>query len=642
LNKFVSFVVLLIIIIPLLVFASEKTKDDIQNFAIAKLNLDKGNCNSAIEYFTASIEKLPILADYALYWRAICYEKLNEREKALNDIKTFKEKHKESPLMKQVRTKEIELLKYIDSDRLIPSFDSYIKDYPSDYTMKFNYGQYYKELGENAKAKNLFKDVFFNVDTSLSNKALKELGGERVLSIDDLIKKGNNLNKSWNFTEAERYFKEALKRDKKLFYKSSIKEGLAYSYFRQKRYKESTELYKEIGSLYWYGRSLLRARDIDTFESQLNKFLKSNDKRMVSLLIAYSNIKRRNDDVEEALNILNTLLKTHKDKSEQEKILWSLGWTHYITRDYEKALSTFKSLYEQSKENKYLYWANRCRDYLSITSENNLTLKDNISVGYRDYYGYLTAFRNNLSLKGMVKAFHNQITPTPLVRADLLFGLGLKTEAINEAIHSVRVSGERIKVQSSSYFLQKIGNYKYSVNIISRAPYSEENHSLLYPFAFMDEVQDAANKNDLDPYLILSIIREESRYDTDAKSIAGALGLMQLMPSTAKRYEKHAKVHYTNNSELFNPRINISIGSAYLKILINYFGSLPPAIASYNAGEDAVKEWLKKGNYKSIDEFIEDIPYDETNNYVKKVLTSYFEYLKFRETVKPELRLLGL
>ncbi|MCX8069443.1 MAG: DUF3808 domain-containing protein [Thermodesulfovibrionales bacterium] len=631
--------IVLIIAIPLSLLASEKTEEASQYLAMGKMSLDKGDCKTAIEHLTNSIEKLPQLADYALYWRAICYDRLDEKERAYEDVKAIKERYKDSPIIKQAKAREIELLKLLNKEKLIQAFEAYLKDYPSDYSMKFNYGQYLMTIGDNQKAKGLFREVFINVDNSLSNKALKELGGEKAITVDDLIKRGNRLNKSWNFIEAERCFKEAMKRDKKTSQRSVIKEGLAYSYFRQKRYKEAMDLYKEIGSTYWYARSLIRAREITVFEAHLDRFLKSNDKRMLQVLIAYSNIKRRNENLQEALSVLNTLLKNYKDKSEQEIILWTIGWTHYLTRDYEKALPIFLKLYDQTKESKYLYWSNRCKEYTSTQKQDRI---DNIPVGYRDFYGYLTTFRNNNVIKTSIKALHNQSIPKPLVRAEILFKIGLKNEAINEAVHAVRVSGDNIKVQSSSYFLQKIGNFRYSVNIISRTPYSEDNHSLLYPLAYFDEVQESAKNNELDPFLILAVIREESRYDAEAKSIAGALGLMQLMPNTAKRYEKIAKVNFSNNSELYNPKINISIGSTYLRHLINHFGSLPPAIASYNAGEDAVREWLNKGNYKSIDEFIEDIPYDETNNYVKKVLTTYFEYLKFREIVNPDLRLLGL
>ncbi|HCL80849.1 MAG TPA: hypothetical protein DHW81_01010 [Nitrospiraceae bacterium] len=141
-------------------------------------------------------------------------------------------------------------------------------------------------------------------------------------------------------------------------------------------------------------------------------------------------------------------------------------------------------------------------------------------------------------------------------------------------------------------------------------------------------MEEASGKNNIDPLLVLSVMREESRFDTEARSIAGALGLMQLMPATAQRLDRHVKLNIKHTAQLHDARTNILIGSYYLKQLLKTFNSAPAAIAAYNAGEDAVKEWLRKNTYSTIDEFIEDIPYDETRNYVKRVLTTYFEYMR--------------
>ncbi|RPI34703.1 MAG: lytic transglycosylase domain-containing protein, partial [Nitrospiraceae bacterium] len=126
----------------------------------------------------------------------------------------------------------------------------------------------------------------------------------------------------------------------------------------------------------------------------------------------------------------------------------------------------------------------------------------------------------------------------------------------------------------------------------------------------------------------LSVMREESRFDCNAKSGAGAYGLMQLMPQTAYRLDRSLKLGINRPSQLTVARNNIHLGSFYLKSLFNEFHSLPHVLAAYNAGEQAVRTWQEQGNYRSVDEFIEDIPYAETRNYVKKVLTSYFQYKK--------------
>jgi len=128
-------------------------------------------------------------------------------------------------------------------------------------------------------------------------------------------------------------------------------------------------------------------------------------------------------------------------------------------------------------------------------------------------------------------------------------------------------------------------------------------------------------------------MREESRFDHAAKSPAGAYGLMQLMPQTAYRLDRSLHLGVTRPSQLTDAGTNIALGTFYLKKLSDEFASLPLALAAYNAGELAVRSWQNRFAYRSADEFIEDIPYAETRNYVKKVLTSYFQY---RRALAPE------
>jgi soluble lytic murein transglycosylase len=103
---------------------------------------------------------------------------------------------------------------------------------------------------------------------------------------------------------------------------------------------------------------------------------------------------------------------------------------------------------------------------------------------------------------------------------------------------------------------------------------------------------------------------------------------MQIMPHTAFRLDKILKLGINRESQINDVRNNISLGAYYLKSLLGEFGSLADVLAAYNAGEAAAKKWRQQGNYRSTDEFIEDIPYAETRNYVKKVLNSYFQYKK--------------
>ncbi|MDR4493939.1 MAG: lytic transglycosylase domain-containing protein [Nitrospirales bacterium] len=133
----------------------------------------------------------------------------------------------------------------------------------------------------------------------------------------------------------------------------------------------------------------------------------------------------------------------------------------------------------------------------------------------------------------------------------------------------------------------------------------------------------------VDPYLVAGLIREESLYNPRALSAVGAMGLMQLMPETAKRVARKVGMPFwpSDSEGLFDPERNIRLGSWYLGELINDFhGNLVYAVASYNAGPSAVRRWIAKYGHRPLDEFIEQIGYKETRGYVKRVLGSYWIY----------------
>jgi soluble lytic murein transglycosylase len=633
---------LLITLLTTFSFASDDAFSYLLN---GKNSLDKGDYENAISQLTTAYEKLPVLGDYALLWRARAYEDRGDIERAIADLRTVRERFKDSPLIKNVRIKEIELAKKKNDMNLIKLLEGFVKDYPSELNMKYAYASLLKESSETEKAKKIFKEIYVSV-SPLSKSAMHELSPSDITT-EDLIKRGENLNKAWMFGEAEKCLKEALKKESGEELKTQIVEKLAYSIFRQKRYREASELYNEVNNRYWRARSVFRAGDMETFESELQELMKTGDKRVASVLIAYGSKQRRDGNVERALEIFNNTLS--KYPSEKEEIHWARGWTYYLSGDYRNASEAFSQLYQTYGGSKYLYWKNKCAEKTGGDVIKASLHKKNIP--HRDYYGFLSLLKsspgkNVIARSDSDEAIYKDEIPRPArndrldqppstrhvsrasERVDILIRLGLNNEAISELTHLAKKNPDHDRLIYISSQLKNLGNYKMSVNLVTRVQYSEDIHDLFYPMVFQQEVEEASRKNGIDPLLIISIMREESRFDANARSIAGALGLMQLMPSTAHKFDKQVKIALKNAGQLHDAKTNILIGSYYLKHLIRTFNSIPLAIAAYNAGEEAVREWLKKGNYTTVDEFIEDIPYDETRNYVKRVLTTYFEYMR--------------
>ncbi|KAB8316294.1 tetratricopeptide repeat protein [Tolypothrix campylonemoides VB511288] len=149
-----------------------------------------------------------------------------------------------------------------------------------------------------------------------------------------------------------------------------------------------------------------------------------------------------------------------------------------------------------------------------------------------------------------------------------------------------------------------------------------------YPFPYLKEIETWSEKRQLNPLLVTALIRQESRFETKVRSTAGATGLMQVLPNTAKWIAPQIKFD-SKKIDLQNPNNNIMLGTWYLDHTHQQYGNNSLlAIASYNAGPGNVSKWLPILPKEDPDEFVESIPFDETKNYVRQVFGNYWNYLR--------------
>jgi len=147
-----------------------------------------------------------------------------------------------------------------------------------------------------------------------------------------------------------------------------------------------------------------------------------------------------------------------------------------------------------------------------------------------------------------------------------------------------------------------------------------------WPKPFPDAVREATARGGVEPGLLYSLMREESSFRPEVVSIAGARGLLQLMPSTAERVARSLPLPGFTPDDLFDPVTNVRLGADYLAGLIRQFaGRTSAAVGSYNAGPHVVVRWAPEGPSED-DEWVEEIPYEETRAYVKRVLRSAEAY----------------
>lgn len=150
---------------------------------------------------------------------------------------------------------------------------------------------------------------------------------------------------------------------------------------------------------------------------------------------------------------------------------------------------------------------------------------------------------------------------------------------------------------------------------------------LFYPWPYRQEITAVAVHRNIDPYLLTALIKVESRFDPSARSDAGAIGLMQVMPSTAASVARELGICNFHPELLYQPEINLQIGAWYLANLFQEFdGNVVVGLAAYNAGRGNVRAWLESGQWDGTIEDIEQIPFPETRAYLKTVLRNYEVY----------------
>ncbi|MCH7957139.1 MAG: alpha-hydroxy-acid oxidizing protein [Proteobacteria bacterium] len=218
-------------------------------------------------------------------------------------------------------------------------------------------------------------------------------------------------------------------------------------------------------------------------------------------------------------------------------------------------------------------------------------------------------------------------------RALTLGDLGLIAAARSELRLAERANkgdADALLVLRDSYDI--LGLHDRALLLSTRSAGHDDDIHRLYPSHYWDEVASAARDANVDPYLVLSVIRQESYFNEAAVSHAGAVGLMQIMPQTGHKLARRLGVSPFDRRLLFDPGVSIRLGARFLGDQVRSFAAgshdlqFPLGLAAYNAGPKVARRWLERFPVDDADAFVERIPYKETRLYVKKVLKNYAIY----------------
>jgi len=300
-----------------------------------------------------------------------------------------------------------------------------------------------------------------------------------------------------------------------------------------------------------------------------------------------------------------------------------------IREDWQAINTLINTLPASMQSNgRWRYWKARSLESLpEADAQSRATSLYTALANERSFYGFLSADKlgKGYSLNNQTELadslYLQQLSQSaPLLRARELIYHQQRSDARREWHLATR----NLNPQQLHHAAQLARQWGWYEQAISSAISAKKWNDLLlrFPLAYGVEISDSAQSNDIDTSWILAIARQESGFKPDARSPAGALGLMQLMPRTAKATARQAKLRYQGSQQLVDPELNIKLGSHYLASLSRrYAGHRVLASAAYNAGPTRVNRWLEQRQDMPIDIWIETIPFDETRNYVQNILS---------------------
>lgn len=244
----------------------------------------------------------------------------------------------------------------------------------------------------------------------------------------------------------------------------------------------------------------------------------------------------------------------------------------------------------------------------------------------RGYYGFLAADRidkpytiKNQPIEADAEEVNALKIRPGIVRAYELYQMGLIADARREWDYTVAALDARGQ-QLAAYLANRWGWHDRAILTVAKANHMDDLE-LRFPLLFRDQVLTNAQSQELDPAWVYGVMRQESAFITDARSSAGALGLMQLMPETGKRTAQLLNTPLRSVNELLNVDKNIRLGSAYLRrVLDANNGDQVLATASYNAGPARVRQWLPSDGALPADVWVDNVPFGETRNYIQQVM----------------------
>ncbi|HLV86357.1 MAG TPA: transglycosylase SLT domain-containing protein [Candidatus Sulfotelmatobacter sp.] len=619
------------------------------------------------------------LGDYVAYYLGTCYVQTGRQAEALAALANFRENHSDSLLVRDADVSYANAL--LTEGRASEAAALLEKDRsPARSDVELALGRAYEAMKETQKASEAFANVYFNMPTSAEADAayneLKKLSNSPGTP-GQLKTRAELLMKARRFNDAADAYREVLGH-------ASAEERatddlqLADALHRAGRDREAKSELKNLGSLsadqnaqrlYILGQVAWSSGDNDTFYKSVDELRQTapSSTWLESALLSVANLHLVHHEYDQALDAFRELQQRFPTGARASYAHWKAAWLTLRQGRNDEAKKAFEeqiTLYPSGNETSAaLYWRARLAEEDNDPAMARAFYKT-LSERYRNYY-YAELARERLTkipasaedepgkyqILDRVPALDHgekvELGEPPsddlhLQKAKLLGNGGLVDFAVRELQAAASTdNGNWAPAQTAQLYIDT-GHYDRAIEVMKHSVPSyfavdlptlpREYWEALFPRAYWTDLKKFSVANGLDPYLVASLIRQESEFNPLAVSRANAVGLMQLLPRTGKLVARQEKLRRYSDSQLFTPTVNLQLGTRYFRGMVDQFGgSFEYALAAYNAGSDRVEEWLGQGKYRDAPEFVESIPFTETREYVQAIMRNASVYRQLYE-----------
>ncbi len=526
-------------------------------------------------------------------------------------------------------------------------------------------GRAYEAAGDNAKAASILRNIYYNMPASYeADPAGAELKKLSMLnaSVPERKTRADLLLKGKRYSDAATEYRSLLN-DVNPAERPTVQMVLAVSLEKSGQGREARQVLAAMPEttsdanaqrLHMLGEIAKSSGDENTFLQNLDQLRHAypNSPWLEQSLLSAGNMYLLHKDYDKAIDAYRELQQRFPQGRRASYAHWKAAWLSLRQARTEEAKKEFEdqiALYPSSAEvPAALYWRGRlAEEDGDLVKARSFYVK--LSERFHNYYYAELARQRMKSLKSLAEPVHYAIldripalpagkvfdndAPTDNLRyqkAQLLANGALVDLAVRELQAAAAEEEGSWAAPEAARIYQDSGRYDRAIESMKHAvpnyfameiPQLPTSYwQVLFPKPYWTDLKRYSEQNALDPYLVASLIRQESEFNPNAISHMNAWGLMQLLPKTGKAVAKQVKLKHFNTNQLLTPSINLELGTRYFRGMVDRFGSFEYALAAYNAGDDRVKDWLADGKYRDPQEFVESIPFTETREYVQAIL----------------------